>query len=145
MRYIMYIAQDPISSTLLSLLDISPATAYIEVTEDSLKIKLGRLYEETLPLSNFGRASLSTWDWFSGLGLRTDFQGTVAPITSFERVVSIPLIQSKTLFLPILGMLGVQVPCKRLVVSLVEPDNFLIAFNANKTEDPMGPSAIKIE
>jgi hypothetical protein len=140
----MQVASDPITSTLLALFDVTPSTAYVELSEDTLIVKAGNLFRESFPLNNLGRATLSSWEWYMGLGLRTDLRGTVAPITSLEKVVSIPLESEQMLFLPLLGPLGLRVPCHRLVVSLADPDSFLVTFNAGKS-DSSGPSSIAIE
>ncbi|MGK7908858.1 MAG: hypothetical protein AB4040_16740 [Synechococcus sp.] len=147
MRYSMQLATDPISSTALSLFDVTASTAYVEIHEDELVVQLGNLFKETFPLASLGKAGLDNWEWYMGLGLRTDFQGTLAPITSFDKVVSIPLEQPQKLFLPILGNLGMQVECKRLVFSVAEPDAFLIALNSalHEVEEPDAPEPAELD
>ncbi len=145
MRYPMQIAQDPISSLVMPLFQLNATNAFVEMLPDELRIKAGSLFDEKFSLSNLGRAELTTWEWYMGLGLRTDFQGTVAPVTSTDKVIAIPLLQQKLLFLPILGPLGLQVPCRRLVVSLRDVDTFLTSFNAGRVKPEEGPSSISID
>lgn len=145
MRYPMQIAQDPISSLVMPLFQLNATNAFVEMLPDELRIKAGSLFDEKFSLSNLGRAELTTWEWYMGLGLRTDFQGTVAPVTSTDKVISIPLLQQKLLFLPILSPLGLQVPCRRLVVSLRDVDTFLTSFNAGRVKPEAGPSSISID
>ncbi len=145
MRYPMQIAQDPISSLVMPLFQLNATNAFVEMLPDELRIKAGSLFDEKFSLSNLGRAELTTWEWYMGLGLRTDFQGTVAPVTSTDKVISIPLLQQKLLFLPILSPLGLQVTCRRLVVSLRDVDTFLTSFNAGRVKPEEGPSSISID
>jgi hypothetical protein len=145
MRYPMQIAQDPVSSLVLPLFQLNATNAFVEMLPDELRVKAGSLFDERFSLSNLGRAELISWEWYMGLGLRTDFQGTVAPVTSTEKVIAIPLLQQKLLFLPILGPLGVQVPCRRIVVSLRDVDTFLTSFNAGRVKPEEGPSSISID
>lgn len=130
MRYAMQVASDPISQAAFTLFDINTETAFVELLEDELLVKEGRLFEAHFPLASLGRASLDAWQWYMGIGLHTDFQGTVGAIASMEKLVAIPLDVPQKLFLPLAGPLGMQVNCQRLLVSVAEPDAFLIAFNA---------------
>lgn len=145
MRYPMQIAQDPVSGLVFPLFQLNASNAFVEVLPDELRVKAGILFDERFSLSNLGRAELTTWEWYMGLGLRTDFQGTVAPVTSTEKVIGIPLLQPKQLFLPILGSLGVQVTCRRLVISLRDVDTFLTSFNVGRVKPEDGPSSISID
>lgn len=144
MRYPMNVARDPVSAFAFTLVNINESNSYVELTESELIVSEGSAFDETFALSELGRASMSSWEWYMGLGVRADFQGTVAPITSLEKVVSIPLIEERSLFIPLLGPLGLKVSCKRLVFSLVDPDSFLVTFNANKP-DPERPTSISID
>ncbi len=147
MRYPMQIAQDPIARTAFSLFGINPETAYVELTPEKLVVKEGILFEEQFDLKSLGRAELIPWEWWylGGLGLRTDFQGTVAPITSPEKVISISLESKRNLFIPLLGPVGLQVPCQKLVFSLRDSDAFLAAFNLGRSSSDGGPTPVTIE
>ncbi len=145
MRYPMNIAQDPISNFALSIFNINSNTAYIELTAESLIVKEGNLFEETFELNNLGRAELIPWEWYMGIGLRTDFQALVAPVTSTEKVVQISLKQSRLLFLPLAGPIGFRVPCTKLAFSLRDVDTFLSNFNAGRVNPDQGPTTVSIE
>ncbi len=146
MRFPMQLATDPISGAALSLFDVTSSTSYVDIHGDEVVVQEGNLFRETFPLSCLGKAGLDSWEWYMGLGVRTDFQGTVAPITSFEKVVSIPLVEPRSLFLRIVGSLGLQVECKRLVLSMAQPDEFLIALNSalHEVEDPGSPEPAEL-
>ncbi|MGK7910345.1 MAG: hypothetical protein AB4050_02520 [Synechococcus sp.] len=147
MRFPMQLATDPISTATLSLFDVTPSTSYVEIHGDEVVIQEGNLFRETFSLSSLGKAGLDSWEWYMGLGVRTDFQGTVAPITSFDKVVSFPLVEPRSLFLRIVGSLGLQVECKRLVLSMAQPDEFLIAFNSalHEVADPEAPEPAELD
>ncbi|MEN9253149.1 MAG: hypothetical protein Q6L58_12005, partial [Thermostichales cyanobacterium BF3_bins_165] len=136
---------DPLSKVVTPLLNVSVSTAYVELGETELEVKEGNLFHHTFPLKALGRAERTTWQWYMGLGLHTDFQGLVAPITSTENLVLIPLLTPTEVFLPLLGPLGLQVTCRRLIVSLVEPDGFLTVFNQGRVDPQAGPTTVTIE
>ena len=147
MRYPMHLATDPISKALLSLFDVTDSTAYVEIHEGELVVHEGNLFKESFPLVSLGKAGLDNWEWYMGLGVRTDFQGIIAPITSFDKVVSIPVEKPRLLFLPLLGSLGLQVECRRLVFSVEEPDAFSIAFNSalHEVTEPNSPEPAELD
>lgn len=145
MRYPMQISQDPLSSLAFPLFNITEENSYVELTSEDLIIKEGTLFDETFPVSGLGRAELISWEWYNGLGVRTDFQGTVAPVTSLEKVIAVPLLTEKKLFIPLLGPLGLQVPCNRIVFSLRDADTFLTSFNAGRVNPEQGPTSVPIE
>jgi hypothetical protein len=45
----------------------------------------------------------------------------------------------------LLGPVGLQVPCKKLVFSLKDPDTFLANFNQGRPEVNAGPKSVVIE
>jgi hypothetical protein len=145
MRYFMQIASDPLSSLSLSLFNVNTSTAYVELTSDSLIVKEGNLFHEKFDLSNLQRAELIPWPWYAGVGVRSDFQGLVAAVTSCEKVVCIPLLQEKNVFVPILGPVGLQLSCKRLAFSLQDANAFLTHFNADRADPSGAPTQISID
>ena len=145
MRYPMQISQDPLSSLAFPLLSITEENSYVELTSDQLIVKESALFDESFSLSELGRGELISWEWYSGLGVRTDFQGTVAAITSLEKVIAIPVLQERRLFISLLGPLGLQVPCTKLVFSLRDADTFLTNFNAGRVNPQQGPTSVPIE
>jgi hypothetical protein len=106
-------------------------------------VRAGNLFNETFSLGELGRGERFSWPWFYGLGVRTDFQGLVGAVTSTQGVIAIPLLQEKMLFIPLVGPLGLQVPCKKLVFSLRDPDTFLANFNQERPDG--GPKNVVIE
>jgi len=145
MRFLMKLADDPLSKLVNPLVNLSASTAYIELGETELEIKEGSLFHHCFPLTALGRAERTTWQWYMGLGLHTDFQGLVAPITSTENLIAIPVLQPTDVFLPLLGPLGLQVTCRRLMLSLVEADSFLTVFNQGRTDPQSGPTTVTID
>ncbi|MEL7085700.1 MAG: hypothetical protein AAF268_10795 [Cyanobacteria bacterium P01_A01_bin.3] len=146
MRFPMQLAADPVSNAAFSLFEITSSTSYVDIHGDDVIVQVGNLFRETFLLSNVGKAGLDSWEWYMGLGVRTDFQGTVAPITSFEKVVSFPVLEPRSLFLRIVGSLGLQVECSRLVMSIAQPDEFLIAFNSalHEVTEPGSPEPAEL-
>ncbi len=145
MRYYMAIDSNPLASLPLALFGVGSESAYVDLLQDKLIVRAGNLFKETFSLSELGRGERFSWPWFYGLGVRTDFQGMVGAVTSTQGVVAIPLLQEKNLFIPLLGPLGLQVPCKKLVFSLRDPDTFLANFNQGRPEANAGPKNVAIE
>ncbi|MDX2271209.1 MAG: hypothetical protein NW237_04580 [Cyanobacteriota bacterium] len=144
MRYFMSMAQDPISSLTFSLLGVTSDQAHVDLTDEKLIVKAGNLFSETFALNQLGRAERLSWEWYMGLGIRTDFQGKVGIVTNWENVIGIPLLSSQTLFIPILGALGLQVPCQQIIFSLKDADTFLTNFNQGRASSS-GPTGIAID
>ncbi|GAB4216349.1 MAG: hypothetical protein OHK0012_18430 [Synechococcales cyanobacterium] len=145
MRYFMKLADDPLSKLVSPLVNVSASTAYVELSESELEIKEGNLFHHRFPITSLGRAERTTWQWYMGLGLHTDFQGLVAPITSTDNLILIPLVQPTEVFLPLLGMLGLQVNCRSLIFSLSEADGFLTVFNQGRPDPNAGPTTVMID
>ncbi|MEN9203123.1 MAG: hypothetical protein Q6K80_01850 [Thermostichus sp. DG_1_6_bins_120] len=129
MRYYMAIDSNPLSSLSLSLFGVSGESAYVDLLPDKLIVRAGSLFKETFSLGELGQGERFPWPWYYGVGIRTDFQGLVGPITSTQGVVAIPLLEEKPLFIPLLGPVGLQLPCKKIIFSLRDPDTFLTNFN----------------
>ncbi|MGQ9837919.1 MAG: hypothetical protein ACUVRV_08115 [Cyanobacteriota bacterium] len=145
MRYYMAIDSNPLASLLLSSLGISGESAYVDLLQDKLIVRAGNLFKETFSLSELGQGERFPWPWYYGVGVRTDFQGMVGPVTSTHGVVAIPLLEEKPLFIPLLGPVGLQLPCKKLVFSLKDPDMFLTNFNQGRPDVNGGPKNVVIE
>jgi hypothetical protein len=145
MRFLMKLADDPVSKLVSPLVNLSASTAYVDLDETKLDVKEGNLFQHSFPLTALGRAERTTWQWYMGLGLHTDFQGLIAPITSTENLIAIPVLHPTEVFLPLLGPLGLQLTCRRLLISLVEVDGFLTVFNQGRTDPQSGPTTVTID
>ncbi len=145
MRYYMAIDSNPLASLLLSVFGVSGESAYVDLLPDKLIVRAGSLFNETFSLSELGRGERFPWPWYYGVGIRTDFQGIVGPVTSTQGVVAIPLLEEKPLFIPLLGPVGLQVPCKKIVFSLKDPDTFLMNFNQDRPDGNTGIKNVVIE
>ena len=145
MRYYMAIDSNPLASLPLALFGVSSEAAYVDLLQDKLIVRAGSLFNETFSLSELGQGERFPWPWYYGVGVRTDFQGIVGPVTSTQGVIAIPLVQEKPLFIPLLGPVGLQVPCKKLVFSLKDPGTFLANFNQGRPEVNAGPKSVVIE
>ncbi|MEN9231771.1 MAG: hypothetical protein Q6L68_12780 [Thermostichus sp. DG02_5_bins_236] len=145
MRYYMAIDSNPLASLPLSLFGVSGESAYVDLLQDKLIVRAGSLFNETFSLSELGQGERFPWPWYYGVGIRTDFQGIIGPVTNTQGVVAIPLLEEKLLFIPLLGPVGLQLPCKKIVFSLKDPDTFLTNFNQGRPDVDGGPKNVVIE
>jgi hypothetical protein len=107
--------------------------AFVDISGDQLHVKLGVIFDETLPLSAIESVEESTWGLLGGLGVRTNLRGTVAVTTKAGAVAEITFKEPRRL--PLLPKVW-SMEAKRLVVS---PEN-LGGFIAELRSRLAGPA-----
>jgi hypothetical protein len=111
---------DPLWQPLLLAGGATPATAYVELRDDTIEIQFGWWFKETLRRADVTEAVIRQWPVWMGVGWRTNFLGQVGLIGSYRGVVELRL---RT---PI--RVWQALPCRRLAISLEEPGRFLEAL-----------------
>jgi hypothetical protein len=107
------------------LLVIGGATrenAWVELDEDSLAMHFGFLFGHTVPRSEIVSAHKRDWPLWMGIGWRNYFTNLFGLIGSTEGVVEIRIVNP----IRIWGVLQ----CRRIAVSLEQPDQVLAALGA---------------
>ncbi|KPK78303.1 MAG: hypothetical protein AMS25_16205, partial [Gemmatimonas sp. SM23_52] len=56
--------------------------SFVEIGEKSLRVKLGVVFDETIPLSEISRVEMTEWKIIGGLGVRTNLKDMVAVVTT---------------------------------------------------------------
>ncbi len=56
--------------------------SFVEIGEKSLRVKLGAIFDETIPLSEISRIEMTEWKIIGGLGVRTNLRDMVAVVTT---------------------------------------------------------------
>jgi hypothetical protein len=93
-------------------------TAYVDVGEDAITVRFGWLFNQTMARDDIEGAGRVSWPWWAGIGLRLlYFSGGVGLTGSYNGVVEIRFRARRRLW----GFTG----CRRLAVSLEEPERFL--------------------
>jgi hypothetical protein len=96
--------------------------AFAEVSEQGLRIKLGVLFDEKIPLSDIARVTTTNWNLLGGLGVRTNLKDMVAVVTGTGQVADIQLW--RPIRLPVIPKLY-HVRALRLIVSPEHLDSFI--------------------
>lgn len=96
--------------------------SYLELSDDALTVRFGWLFQRTIPRSDIEEAVPSRWPVWMGVGWRTDLRGLFGLIGSYRGVVELRLRAP----IRVWGMLT----CRRLAVSLEEPEQFVAALAA---------------
>ncbi len=65
--------------------------AFVELQDNSLRIKLGVLFDETISLNEVSRVRETQWSILGGLGIRSNFRNWVAVVTTTGPVAEISL------------------------------------------------------
>ena len=98
----------------------------VYILEGNLVVKLGRLFERTIPLALIAGAEHARHAWWQGIGVRVVYGRWVAVVTSTKGVVSVRFKQP--LRIRVLPLIAPTVPELRL--SLAEPEWFIEALGA---------------
>lgn len=96
--------------------------AFVDVSDRSLRVKMGLLFDQTIPLSDIARVKTTQWNLLGGLGVRTNMKDMVAVVTRTGQVAEIQLW--KPIRLPVIPKLY-HVRALRLIVSPERLDSFL--------------------
>jgi hypothetical protein len=107
------------------------ARSYLEIDDERLVVRFGWFFDNTIELSNIESVGRSRWPWYGGLGLRSNLGGLIAAVGSYGGIVEIRLkqrIRAQSI-LPC-----IRLPCRRLFVSLDEPDAFVAALSQALTD-----------
>lgn len=96
-------------------------TSYLELNDDTLSVRFGWLFGHAIARSDIEDAAQSNWPAWYGIGWRTTFRGRFGLIGSLGGVVEIRLRRPIRVW---------RLPtCRRLAVSLEEPERFLEALS----------------
>ena len=96
--------------------------AYAQVSDSGLRVKLGVLFDQTIPLSDIARVTTTQWNLLGGLGVRSNLRDMVAVVTRTGQVAEIQLW--RPIRLPVVPKL-LHVKALRLIVSPEHLDSFI--------------------
>lgn len=98
----------------------TPAASYLELDDETLTVRYGRLFRHTIPRGDVEDAVETQWPPLCGIGWRVDFRGRFGLIGSLGGVVEIRLRTPIRVWRVLTS--------RRLAVSLEEPERFLQAL-----------------
>lgn len=96
--------------------------AFVDLGEDELRIKLGILFDESIPLRDVAKVRRAEWKLLGGLGVRSNLTDMVAVVTSAGPVAE--LATWRPIRLPVVPRV-VYVRAQRIVVSPEDLDGFI--------------------
>ncbi len=111
----------PLWRPLLLLFGATPGLSYVAIEDDMLHARFGLLFDRRFPLTTIESVHRSSWPFLYGIGWRTNFLGRFGLIGSHTRVVDVRFKERQKVWR--------IVPCRRLSVSLVDPDGFVEALS----------------
>lgn len=116
---------------LLAWLARQVGDSFAEVGNGVLRVRMGRLFDQTVPLSQIREVREANHPLWGGLGIRTDFVGTVAVVTTAGKVAEVEFRGPQRL--PVIpGVLKIN--AKRLRVSVADREGFIAALRRRVPE-----------
>lgn len=100
----------------------SMGDSFVELSTGELRVKLGMLFDERIPMSDVRSVKRQDWGWLRGLGVRTNLKDMVAVVTRTGSAAEITFW--KPVRLPVIPRL-VHVNAQRLVVSPEHTEEFI--------------------
>jgi hypothetical protein len=63
--------------------------SFVDVGDETMRVKMGALFDETIPLNDVARVKETEWGILGGLGVRTNLQNWVAVVSKTGHVADI--------------------------------------------------------
>jgi hypothetical protein len=114
---------DPMWRPLVLVGGSTRENSYVEFDNHDVTFCFGMLFGHTIPRSNIASVKRRDWPIWGGVGWRADMFNMVGLIGSYDNVVEIELKEPITYW-----RVG---RCKRLAISLEQPDEFVAALSVN--------------
>ena len=108
------------------LTPLCPRAPYVELTGDSVRIRMGMLGGADIPLTGISRVGRMSWPWWGGLGVRIGGRGLVAYIARSGPAALIDLSPPRQVRMPL------PWTAQRIAVAVDDLDGFLAALAAQK-------------
>jgi hypothetical protein len=102
----------------------TPRQSFVDVTEDAVRFRFGWSFDTTVPRADIDGAARISWPVIAGLGWRL-WGDRIGLIGSLSGVVEVRLRTPHRV-----RLVGIPWRCRRIAVSLQDPDAFLTALGA---------------
>jgi hypothetical protein len=120
-------AVSPVWRPALLATGVTPKRAFVEIGDQGLHVSFGRFTYE-FPFEAIKEVEVSKWPVWAGVGLRTNFRGTVGLIGTYVNVVKMTFKEPQEMrFL-------FKTSCSNLYFSLEEPHAFITAVHRHLTQ-----------
>jgi hypothetical protein len=112
-----------LSQALMVPFGVTRRQAYAQLQDGKLHVRFGPMFNERIRLDNIEAAEVARWPRWAGVGLRTNLRGSVGLVGSYDNTVKLTLKEAQPAHLFLF-----PAKCKRLYVSLEDPEGFLDAI-----------------
>ncbi len=108
------------SQLLMIPFGVTRKRAFAQVGDSQLRVSFGPMFNEKFPLDAIESAEVANWPRWAGVGPRTNLRGVVGLVGAYGNVVRLTLKKPMDVRLFL-----VPTSCRRLYLSLEDPDRFL--------------------
>lgn len=131
MRFALSITHNFLLEPFMKTMGVSRDDSYLEVDKETLHVRMGRWFDEKIPVARIKALAPSDWPWWGGLGVKLGHHG-VGVVGSTDHIVNLKFTEE--LKVRVLVEVGVE----QMWVSLEDRDGFLRAL-AEVTGLPVSP------
>ena len=124
------------SQLLMIPFGVTRSRAFVQLQDGELRVRFGPMFDERIPVDNIEAAEMSRWPRWAGVGPRSNFRGVVGLIGSYDGIVRLTLKEPMEVHVFV-----VPVSCRRLYLSLENPDGFLGEISKARGEPPEATKA----
>ena len=121
MRFAISITHNFLLEPFMKTMGVSREDSFIEVDKETLHVRMGRWFDEKIPVARIKAIAPSDWPWWGGLGVKLGHHG-VGVVGSMDHIVNIKF--SEEIRVRVLFEVGVE----QMWVSLEDRDAFLRAL-----------------
>lgn len=121
MRFAISITHNFLLEPFMKTMGVSREDSFIEVDKETLHVRMGRWFDEKIPVARIKAIAPSDWPWWGGLGVKLGHHG-VGVVGSMDHIVNIKF--SEEIRVRVLFEVGVE----QMWVSLEDRDGFLRAL-----------------
>ncbi len=121
MRFALSITHNFLLEPFMKTMGVSRDDSYVEVDDGTLHVRMGRWFDEKIPVARIKALAPSDWPWWGGLGVKLGHHG-VGVIGSTDHIVNLKF--DGELRVRVLVEVGVE----QMWISLEDRDGFLRAL-----------------
>lgn len=131
MRFPISITHNFLLEPMLHVFGVKREASYVELGAETMQVKMGIWFDETIPLANVASVAPSDWPWWGGLGVKLCPNHGVGVVGANEGIVNVKLKSA------VKAHVLVNVDCEQLWISLEDAPGFMKALS-EKAKAPIG-------
>jgi hypothetical protein len=123
-RYQIRITRNPILRPLLKMFNVSAGNCHVDLDGGRMTVRMGRWFEESVPLEEIAAFGPSEWPAWGGYGIRLAPRNGVGVVASTKGVVHVALKRPQQM-----NAVIISINAERLWISLEDREGFLAALS----------------